>query len=169
MYSFSQSLQPQLFLLSLGFGFLLGIPYDIIRAVRIAFTKSKASVIIFDILYFLTSAVLSFLFILAVNKGEIRFYILFGEAAGWLLYYFSLGIAAVKITDVTVRLLKALFHTVKTVVLFPFKIILKPVKILKTKIIGFYKKNCKKSRKNAKKLLPKIKLYVYNLKGMLNR
>ena len=53
MYSFEQSEQLKLFLLSLGAGFVLGILYDILRTIRLTFTKSKKVIFIFDILYFL--------------------------------------------------------------------------------------------------------------------
>ncbi len=169
MYSFDQKNQVNLFLLSLGLGFLLGIFYDIVRTVRISFTKSRAAVIIFDILYFLFVAVATFLFILSVNKGEIRFYFLFGEIIGWLIYYFTFGVAAIKISDCFARIIKRTGECIKKVVSAPFRLFFGLLGKFFRKVAVLFKKTQKKSRKNRKKLLPKIKLYVYNLKGMLKR
>ena len=48
MYNVDQSEQTLIFIASLGVGFLLGILYDALRAVRLSFTKGKIAVIIFD-------------------------------------------------------------------------------------------------------------------------
>ena len=61
MYSVEQSEQTLIFVASLGVGFLLGILYDIFRALRLSFTKGKAAIVIFDLLYFFAVAFLSFL------------------------------------------------------------------------------------------------------------
>jgi xanthosine utilization system XapX-like protein len=53
MYSFEQSEQLNLFLLSLGAGFVLGVVYDILRTIRLTISKGKTIIFIFDILYFL--------------------------------------------------------------------------------------------------------------------
>ncbi len=169
MYSFDQKNQLNLFLLSLGLGFLLGIFYDIVRTVRISFTKSRTAVIIFDIFYFLSASAVTFLFILSVNKGEVRFYFLFGEAVGWLFYYFSLGKAAIKISGIFSHIIKAVSKCVKKVIFAPFRLIFGFADKIYSKLRFIFKKTQKKSRKNRKKLLPKIKLYVYNLKGILKR
>ena len=87
MYSFEQSEQLNLFLLSLGAGFVLGVVYDILRTIRLTISKGKAIIFIFDILYFLIFSLATFLFFLAVNKGEFRSYMIIGEILGFLFYY----------------------------------------------------------------------------------
>ncbi|MBR2876627.1 MAG: spore cortex biosynthesis protein YabQ, partial [Clostridia bacterium] len=99
MYSFEQSKQLDLFFLSLGTGFFLGIIYDILRAIRLTLSGGKAIIFIFDILYFVISALATFMFFVAINKGEFRFYMIFGEILGLLFYYFSFGIAAKSFTN----------------------------------------------------------------------
>ena len=78
MYNVSQSEQTLIFLASLGVGFLLGVLYDFLRALRLSFTRGKVAVIIFDLLYFFMVAFFSYIFILAANKGEVRSYIIIG-------------------------------------------------------------------------------------------
>jgi spore cortex biosynthesis protein YabQ len=86
MYSFEQSEQLRLFLLSLGAGFFLGIIYDILRTIRLTLTKSKKVIFIFDVLYFILFGLGTFIFFLATNKGEFRSYMILGEIIGWIFY-----------------------------------------------------------------------------------
>ena len=70
MYMLTIADQTRLFLLALGLGFLLGIVYDLFRVVRMAFTMRRVGVFIQDVLFFLTCAAATFLFLLAVNACE---------------------------------------------------------------------------------------------------
>lgn len=169
MYSFEQSDQLKFFLLSLGVGFALGVFYDILRALRLSVTNSKAATIIFDILYFAVFGLATFLFILAINKGQIRFYIIFGEIIGAAFYYFSFGIAAIKLTDIFVKAFRHFFAFVFKILFAPFRLVFKIFKKCFLKISSFFKKTRKNSEKNQKKLLPKLRMYVYNLYGMFKK
>ena len=44
-----------------------------------------------DVIYFIISGVVTFLFVLGMNKGEARFYILAGEGIGWIAYHLTIG------------------------------------------------------------------------------
>ncbi len=168
MYSVPQSRQLTIFLCALGAGFLLGILYDVMRAMRLSFTTSKAAVVIFDVVYFLLCGILSFLFILALNKGEVRFYIIAGEIIGWLFYYLSLGLAVIKITDAFVNLFHKARALLFRVISAPFRLIYRVFNRIFSKISQLFKKTEKKSRKIRKKHLPKLRLYVYNLFGIIS-
>lgn len=169
MYSFEQSEQLKLFLLSLGAGFLLGIIYDFLRAIRLTFFKGKASIFIFDILYFVIFSLLTFLFFLATNKGEFRAYMIFAIILGWVFYYFSFGIAAKSFTDAFVRVVHSVFSFILKLVLAPFKFIFNLFLKIKNKISEILLKFEKKSKKNRKKHLKKLRLYVYNLMGIFRK
>lgn len=167
MYNVHQSEQTLIFLSSLGVGFLLGILYDLFRAIRLSITKSRTATVIFDILYFFVFGFLSYIFILALNKGEIRSYIIIGEIIGALFYYFSFGIVAVKLTDKFVAIIKRIKTFVFNVISFPFRLLHRLFHSAFLKIGEIFKKTEKKSSKMRKKLLPKLRLYVYNLLGIL--
>lgn len=169
MYSFEQSEQLKLFLLSLGAGFILGIVYDILRTIRLTFTKGKALIFIFDILYFVIFALVTFLFFLATNKGEFRSYMIFGEILGWIFYYLSFGIAAKSFTDAFVSVVHKFFSLIYKIISAPFRLIFKVTSKIKSKFSQFFKKVQKKTQKNRKKLLPKLRLYVYNLLGVFKK
>ena len=78
-------------LYSAALGVCLGIFYDIFRITRLIINPKNLSVFIQDIVYFLVSGLITFLFVLIFNYGESRFYILAGEALGWIIYHISLG------------------------------------------------------------------------------
>lgn len=168
MYSVPQNQQLIIFLASLGLGFLLGILYDLMRTVRLTITKSNALLIIFDILYFIIFGFVSFLFILAMNKGEVRIYIPAGEIIGWLFYYFSFGLAAIKITDVLVKLIRGFFSFLFKLLTAPFRLIYRAFRLLLRGLLRVLRNFEKIFTKTIKKLLPKAYMYVYNLFGMVS-
>ncbi|MBR4286603.1 MAG: spore cortex biosynthesis protein YabQ [Clostridia bacterium] len=167
MYSVPQNEQLAIFIFSLGLGFLLGVLYDVIRALRLSITRSKIVLVICDIIYFIAFGLISFLFILALNKGEIRFYIIVGEAIGALFYYVSLGIAVIKITDKAISILRRLYTLAFKIISTPFRGLVKAFSGIFKKLCKLFKKTEKKSSKIQKNLLPKARLYVYNLFGIL--
>ena len=163
MYNVHQSEQTVIFLTSLGVGFLLGILYDVFRAIRLSLTKSRTATIIFDILYFFSFGFFSYIFILALNKGEIRSYIIIGEIIGAVFYYFSFGIVAIRLTDKFVAIIKKIKKIIFTVISLPFKLLHRLFYKSFLKIKELLKKTEKKSSKMQKRVLPKLRLYVYNL------
>ncbi len=169
MYSFQQSEQLKFFLLSLGVGFALGIAYDILRTIRLTISKSKTLIFIFDVLYFLIFGLVTFIFFLAINKGEFRSYMLFGEVLGWVFYYVSFGLAAKTFTDNFVKGFRSICRFIFKVVSAPFRLIFKVILTFKNKIFTFSQKVVKKMQKNRKKHLQKQRLYVYNLLGIFKK
>ncbi|MBQ6935070.1 MAG: spore cortex biosynthesis protein YabQ [Clostridia bacterium] len=167
MYSFEQSEQLKLFLLSLGAGFALGIVYDILRTIRLTFTKSKKVIFVFDIIYFIFFGLGTFIFFLATNKGEFRSYMILGEIVGWIFYYLSLGLAAKSFTETFVETIHAIFKFIFKIISAPFLLIFKGVLKIKEFFSEIYRKVSKKMQKNCKKDLQKLRLYVYNLLGIL--
>lgn len=167
MYSVAHSQQLSIFIGALGLGFLLGILYDVLRAIRLTFTSSKVFNIFFDLLYFFIFGISTFMFILALNKGEVRLYIIAGEIIGAAFYYISFGIAAIKITNRFSKTVKRLFHFVIKIIFSPFRFIYRIFSRLSEKITKHLKKTKKNSEKISKKHLQKLRIYVYNLSGII--
>lgn len=75
--------------------FIFGIGYSIFycffKGIRKSFRHNVFVVFLEDILFFLVSAVVTFLLLLALTNGEIRFYMLLGIFLGFILFYFSLS------------------------------------------------------------------------------
>lgn len=88
---FSLSDQTAYFLWSIVFGMALAALYDLLRAVRMLIKARRTAVIITDILFFTLCGVLTSLFALPFNKGSVRAFIIFGEAAGFLSYRLTAG------------------------------------------------------------------------------
>lgn len=106
--------QAKLFFQSVGFGFLLGVLYDVFRFVRIIVSDKKAFIIFIDTAYFVLCGFLIFCFSLVLDNGEIRAYLLAGNLFGWLIYYFSMGFASAKIRAFIRRLKKKMrIHKIK--------------------------------------------------------
>ncbi len=78
-------------LYSLALGAVLCAFYDILRAFRKAGADSFISVFIEDIVFWLVSAVMVFLFFVSVTNGEIRGYVILFCVAGFLLYRITVG------------------------------------------------------------------------------
>lgn len=155
------SVQTEIFLLSLGFGFLLGILYDVFRTLRLIISSSSWFTVFADIVYFMLCAFLVFCFNLAVDSGRIRLYVLLGDLLGWMIYYFSLG-------EISIRLSNRIISSVKRC----FRAVLTPIIRLKNrferkfgKTVSFSKKIIRKFNKKLKFDLQKYKGMVYNLNG----
>ncbi len=155
--------QTEIFFYSLGFGFLLGILYDIFRLVRLVISRSKGFVLFMDLLYFAVCSVLVFCFMLVADSGKVRLYTVAGEAIGWLIYYFSFGTVAIRFSNAVVSFFRKVNYAISS-----------RLKDIFGKLFGKFRKmrvNCKKIiRKTDKKTkfnLQKYRHIVYNLYGYI--
>ena len=128
------------FFYSLGFGFLLGILYDVFRIVRLAVSNAKPFVAVMDFLYFVVCGILSFFFVLVTDEGNLRIYTVLGEALGWMIYYFSFGVIAMKVTSIAVNGIRRLVR----IVFSPFVFVFNKTRRIQVKIKNFIKKILKK-------------------------
>ncbi len=80
-----------IFIFSCILGVVLGIIYDCFRIARMIINPRNIFIFFQDIVYFLLSALITFLFVLMFNDGESRFYILAGEGIGWIVYHLTFG------------------------------------------------------------------------------
>lgn len=117
------------FLLSAALGFGLGALYDLFRITRVILNPGRVFVFIQDVLYWIVCAVVSFLFILTVNRGEIRGFLLFGELMGAVFYYCTLGWLVMKSTRAIASAVRRFFRLLQ-------RLFVKPVQ----KVLGKCKK-----------------------------
>lgn len=155
--------QTRIFMYSLGFGFLLGILYDIFRTLRLIISRSRGFVFFADILYFVLCAFLTFCFMLVADSGRVRLYVGGGEVLGWLIYYFSFGAIAIK----TCNALVAFVHKAFSLFLKPIKRFFGAMKKKSAKMSASGKKIIRKSDKKAKFILQKHRGIVYNLNSYM--
>lgn len=83
--------QLTIFLFSGVLGAALGVIYDIIGVFNAVLKENLPRIFVQDVLYFIVSAVITFMYMLIVNGGEIRIYIVVGETVGWLIYRATVG------------------------------------------------------------------------------
>lgn len=82
-----------LFLLSVLMGIILGVIYDIFRALRVIFPPlgKKLATAAADIIYMLIFGISVFLFSAVLGRGQVRLFYAAGAAAGALLYILTAG------------------------------------------------------------------------------
>ena len=110
---------------------------------------------------------MTFVFLLAVNQGEIRGFIIAGEGLGFLIYYFSFGLLAVRVSSFLVHAVHRLFYFISV----PFRALFRLLKKLFGKIGISVEKTSKKIAKKSKFNLKHHKTLLYNLRknGGANR
>ncbi|MDR2647787.1 MAG: spore cortex biosynthesis protein YabQ [Oscillospiraceae bacterium] len=157
-YQFSLASQSKFFLLCIGFGFFLGVLYDIFRIVRLLVSGKRVFLLAQDILYCLCCTILTFFFFLSVSDGGFHTYGLLGEILGWLLYYVSFGSAALRATDWFVRVLRRCAAWIVHIFCLPARIISRFLRF----VLGEHKKTWRKCKKYTYFHLKKAKHLVYN-------
>ncbi|BED91735.1 MAG: spore cortex biosynthesis protein YabQ [Candidatus Improbicoccus pseudotrichonymphae] len=78
-------------LFSLLTGLVLSVLYVAFKVIKLFFERNNLVILIFDILYFLISSIITFVFVLIINNGHIRFYIISVILIGWLINHLTLG------------------------------------------------------------------------------
>ena len=94
------------FLASIAFGAALAAVYDLLRALRMLLRSGWFAVLVMDILFFAACGAATSLFALPFNKGNVRGFIVFGEAVGFLAYRMTIGSIFGKIHLAITRLLR---------------------------------------------------------------
>lgn len=161
-YGFSLARQTQSFLVSFGFGFILGILYDIFFIVRLLISKSKTALIISDMLYVAVASVLSFSMFLVVTDGEVRMYVIFGELLGFLVYYFSAGVFVNRVSEKIITFLRRFFTSLFKIISAPFKWIFRFTHKIFAKTGVKIRKMAKKTAKKSKFCLQVHNVLLYN-------
>ena len=113
---FSTSEELRLFLLSCAAGAVIGVFFDIFRALRLLFRHNWLLVLIEDLVFLCSYAVFVSAFASAEARGELRVYFFIGNALGFTVYYFTLG-------NIVLRTLSKVFAAVRKLLVF----ILKPL------------------------------------------
>ena len=138
--------QAVIFLYAVALGGILCAVYDVFRIIRIAFGGKITAVFVEDIIFSIIALLLTFIFVVAFNNGELRFFVLLGELLGFTVYYFTLGRLTMSISKGIISLVKKLIN----LLLMPF---VRLFGFLKGKIELKNKKTPKKPARIAKKHL----------------
>lgn len=82
--------------ISLFFGAVISLIYDIFKSYRIAFKSSNIFIIVQDIIFSIISAILTYLLLYICVKGEIRWFVLIFEIIGFIIFRIFLSKLIVK-------------------------------------------------------------------------
>ena len=138
------------FLWSLVLGVVMCLAYDVVRAFHKVSVKGFFEVMLLDLLFWGTWSLITFSFLLLRCKGEVRAYVLFGQALGFVITRISVS---------------KLFYHIFTLILKVFRRIFEFLGSNVRKAIECLEKNIKKSHKYIKKVLQhKVKLLYNQLK-----
>ncbi len=107
------------FVYAVLFGVGLGLIYEVLRILRIAFNFKNIAIFIQDVLYFLVCSPLLFVFMLNTTDGKVRIYIFVGAFLGFLLYYFTLGMLIRKISIFIINIIKLGLRKIYRYILYP--------------------------------------------------
>ena len=142
MYIPTPAHQTYVFLMCIGFGFILGIFYHLIRFVRKSFFPFKRAVLLQDILYCIISTFAVFCFLLCCNDGEIRFFVFGGFGFGFLIYYFTFGVFVSRFLDRISAVMRKIFR--------PFTRIFRSLRAALKNKLNKNEKNLKQTANKAK-------------------
>lgn len=132
--------QINIFLLSVGFGVLLAFLYDLFRLIHRLIFKSSKGIFFIDLSYCVISSILTFLFLLAVNYGKLRIYLLAGAVLGFLCWYIGISPLFLKFSQFIGNKLIGLLTVISSIISYPFRLISKPFAKVFYRNSGFFKK-----------------------------
>ena len=138
--------ETMVFLVSVCHGVLMTFLYDLLRAVRRAFSHNLIVISAEDFLFWMTAGFLTFCLAFLKTDGEIRGYVAAGIGLGAVFYHYSVSTVIVKILSEGLRLLKKLWK-------FICKWLIKPVR----KTLSICKKGIEFARKSGYNLCVKRK------------
>lgn len=148
--------------LSCGFGFCLGVYYDVFRVIRLVMRPGKRSIFFQDLLFFSTTAVFTFIFALIVTGGALRWYIFVGELIGFFAYYFTIGRVVVACAERVCALILWLWHGLWWVIFWPFRTIGRLLRRPAAFLAGKFRKMGEKGILFFKKGLKRVGSVLYN-------
>ena len=159
MWEISVGNQAITLLLSLCLGGILSLIYDILRAMHKTGFNSFLAVFITDILFWIFSALITFIFLMSRTNGEIRAYVLLAQCGGFVAFRFTISKLwfkalcvcfgfVVKIKTISRRKINVIYDKTESV------------------LIAFFKQSLTKSKnvlKSIKKLLKKVAKMLYTV------
>ena len=134
------SVQATTFLYAILLGAVLSVIYDVFRITRIAFGGRKTAVFIEDLLFSLVALVLTFVFVISFNHGELRFFVLLGELLGFVVCHITIG-------RIVIILSRTIIKAIKTVLGAIFRPLIRISKRFITKMKQIKKKLIKNRKK----------------------
>lgn len=155
--------QTLLFLKSILLGVCLMLLYDVFRILRLAVKTPAALILAEDILFFAVCAVMTMLFLVSANFGEIRFFALLGEGLGAVLCALTLSRLVMACSKAIIRFVRGVFRLVFRLFLRPVYRIVHWFSLKFVQLMDFLTAGMKKSFRKANYSLKRRRILLYNL------
>lgn len=156
--------QLQQFFYSCGLGFILGLYYDVFRVMRLVMRPGKIAIFVQDMVFFVTAAVITFLFALAEIDGQLQIYLFLGEIIGFIAYYLTIGRVVMRFAGVVTAAILRVWHFIWWLVFLPFRLIGRLLSRPCRFLTNLLKKFLQKLGSNLKKGLKYMHSLLYNHK-----
>lgn len=137
--------QGYLFLIFILVGIIIGILFDIFRILRRTFKTSDFVTYIQDILFWLLSGIILIYSIFIFNNGELRAYIFLSIFIGIITYMLTISKYFIKLNVTILTGIKKVFNFIFKIILYPFKVIFKSVKIILVRPLNLLKNKLSKT------------------------
>ena len=119
-------------------GIIIGLFFDIFRILRKTFKTPDLITYIEDAIFWIITALFLLFIIFVFQNGEIRNYTILGLIIGIAIYILTISKYFIRINVFIVNLLKTIIKDILKILLYPFKIIFKPISFLVINIKKFY-------------------------------
>lgn len=168
--SMSIVIELQFFFISILWGVILLVLYDVLRIFRRIIRHSGLVVAVEDLLFWVASSVLIFAMMFRENDGIIRGFAIMGTTIGMVLYNYILSDyivnAVTRMIFYLVRPIVYILRKIKKIFIFIFKagkklykvILIRLIKVKKSVRIGLNKSNQRKEKKKLEKRKEKKKI-----------
>ena len=110
MWEIDNNLQAVSFLRAVLFGFIFCFLYDFLRAIRKFGLNSNIKVFIEDLTFFAVVSPITFCFLISTTNGELRFFIIMGIIAGFLVFRAVLSRLVLLVSEAIIGLLLKAFR-----------------------------------------------------------
>lgn len=131
--------QGYLFLIFILVGIIIGLLFDFFRILRRTFKTSDFITYIQDILFWILSGIILIYSIFVFNNGELRAYIFLSIFIGIITYMLTISKYFIKLNVLILTGIKKVIATILKIITYPFKLILKVLKIIFIKPLNLIK------------------------------
>ncbi len=149
-------IQLNIILFSVGLGAFIALLYDVYTVINKLLSEPDRLIVLKDIIFCFSSALIVFLFLLVVNNGRMRIYMLPAIIAGFFCWHLSFSTMFIKFLHKVFIRLAELFHITAKLFLLPFRPINCLVALIGGKLHGYLKKYFIKLKNKLKIDLKKI-------------
>lgn len=139
-------------------GILIGLLFDFFRILRKSFKTNDFITYVEDIVFWILTGIILLYSIFLFNNGEIRLFMFIAVLLGLIIYMLSISTYIIKVNVKIINFFKTIILKIISIILIPFKYIVKIFRKIFFRPVSFIIINIKKFSTNyLKKLSNKMK------------